>query len=380
MAGAYKRKTDRARGKAGKWTGWYTDAEGRQRSFAGFSDKALTLEAARKRESDARQVREGLVDQSYLDRQLAAKMPLAQHVKDYAESLRAKGDTEKHVKEVDAILNRIIDYMAVFRLDQFNAATVQMALGRVKSGKSARTANKYRANVKAWLKWLYEANRIREVPRGLASVPRYNEAADRRRERRALTAEELEALLRAAEAGPPLVATRGEQRGPRPKVWITGAERAAVYRLAAGTGFRAEEVRTLTPERFKLDGTTPTITVLARHSKNGKEAVQPITTELAEALKPFVHGKGDGKPWMAIPGKLAGMLRHDLEAAGIAAVNGSGVVDFHALRMTFITGLVARGLNPRVIQALARHSTITLTMGTYCKPDETDVGNALRGT
>ena len=40
-------------------------------------------------------------------------------------------------------------------------------------------------------------------------------------------------------------------------------------------------------------------------------------------------------------------------------------VDFHALRHTFITGLVTGGVNPKVAQALARHSVITLTMDRY---------------
>ena len=40
-------------------------------------------------------------------------------------------------------------------------------------------------------------------------------------------------------------------------------------------------------------------------------------------------------------------------------------VDFHALRHTFITGLVTGGVNPKVAQTLARHSVITLTMDRY---------------
>ena len=39
-------------------------------------------------------------------------------------------------------------------------------------------------------------------------------------------------------------------------------------------------------------------------------------------------------------------------------------VDFHALRHTFITGLVTGGVNPKVAQTLARHSVITLMIAT----------------
>jgi len=41
------------------------------------------------------------------------------------------------------------------------------------------------------------------------------------------------------------------------------------------------------------------------------------------------------------------------------------MADFHALRHTFITNLANSGVHPKVAQALARHSTITLTMDRY---------------
>ena len=64
--------------------------------------------------------------------------------------------------------------------------------------------------------------------------------------------------------------------------------------------------------------------------------------------------------------KGAKMLRVDLEAAGIAAEDTSGrVVDFHSLTRTFITNLCNGGVHPKAAQALARHSTITLTMDRY---------------
>jgi len=39
--------------------------------------------------------------------------------------------------------------------------------------------------------------------------------------------------------------------------------------------------------------------------------------------------------------------------------------DFHALRHQFITDMVNAGVHPKDAQALARHSTITLTMDRY---------------
>ena len=41
------------------------------------------------------------------------------------------------------------------------------------------------------------------------------------------------------------------------------------------------------------------------------------------------------------------------------------VVDFHALRKTFITNLTRSGVAPKTAQLLARHSDINLTMNSY---------------
>ena len=49
-----------------------------------------------------------------------------------------------------------------------------------------------------------------------------------------------------------------------------------LYALALGTGFRAKELRTLTPERFNLDSDTPTVMGKSCYTKNGREAVQPL--------------------------------------------------------------------------------------------------------
>jgi hypothetical protein len=140
-----------------------------------------------------------------------------------------------------------------------------------------------------------------------------------------------------------------------------------LYRLAMGTGFRANELRSLTPRSFNLDGDPPTVTVKAGCSKHRREDVQPIRSELANALRPWVASKPSGRP---VFGKLtqhtAEMLRVDLEAAGLPYEDASGrVADFHCLRHSYITALAKSNAPVRIIQSLARHSTPTLTLGIY---------------
>jgi integrase-like protein len=49
------------------------------------------------------------------------------------------------------------------------------------------------------------------------------------------------------------------------------------------------------------------------------------------------------------------------------------VVDFHTLRHTFISNLVRAGVHPRNAQALAKHSTIDLTMNVYTHVEMEDL-------
>ena len=115
-----------------------------------------------------------------------------------------------------------------------------------------------------------------------------------------------------------------------------------LYALALGTGFRAKELRTLTPERFNLDSDTPTVVGKSCYTKNGKEAVQPIAVALAARLRPWLAGKPAGRSvFEGMTKETAVMLRVDLEAAGIPYETDSGVADFHSLRGDFISYLVS---------------------------------------
>ena len=163
-------------------------------------------------------------------------------------------------------------------------------------------------------------------------------------------------------------------------VWkSTGPDRAALYRLAAGTGFRANELRNLTPEVFDLGADPPMVTVKAGYSKRRRDDVQPIRPDLAEALRPWLTAKPSGRRVFGDPTKhTADMIRHDLEAAGLPYRDASDrVADFHALRHSYITALAMSRAPVKVIRSLARHSTPTLTLGTYAHVGLYDQTSAL---
>jgi hypothetical protein len=67
-----------------------------------------------------------------------------------------------------------------------------------------------------------------------------------------------------------------------------------------------------------------------------------------------------------VPDKPIDMLRPDLQEAKIPYVDDAGrYIDFHALRHTTGSFLVASGAHPKVVQSILRHSDINLTMGRY---------------
>jgi len=172
---------------------------------------------------------------------------------------------------------------------------------------------------------------------------------------------------------------------------MSGAERAILYRVALGTGFRASELRSLTVGSFTLDVDPPTVTIQAGYSKRRRRDVQPIRGDLADALAPWLRGKpADAPAFAMMPSKwnLAKMIRKDMATARKVWIDESGnneaqrkdreqsefladadasgrVADFHALRHTFITRLVQSGASVKVAQELARHSTPVLTLGRY---------------
>jgi len=153
-----------------------------------------------------------------------------------------------------------------------------------------------------------------------------------------------------------------------------------LYRVAAGTGFRASEMRSLTPASFDLDADPPTVAVEAAYSKRRGHDVQPTPKPLAIVLQPWLARKAKRAPVFDLPQRTAEMLRADLAAAGIASRDEAGhVVDFHSPRHTYVSHIVEGGASVKVAQELARHSTPTLTIGRYAKTRLHDLTAALEG-
>lgn len=366
----------------------YFDHNGKRRKKSTrCTDRTAVEQLAAELEKGAMFRREGYIDPVQERFAQEARRPLAEHQADYERFLTDKGDTARHVTDTMRSIRRIVRLCGAAVAVDLTGPAVMNAVGQLReSGSSPRTCNAYLAAVKGMTRWLWRHKRMTDDP--LCSLCPYNEETDRRHVRRELDPEEIGRLLAATE------------KRTEPYHNLPGPDRAMVYRLALGTGFRAKELRNLTPEDFQLDAPTPLVIVAAAYSKHRREDRQPIRRDLADLLRPWLAGKPRGEPvFSRLPCGTARMLRGDLDAARRAWLdetpsegtrkarekmdflkyrNAAGrVVDFHATRHTYISGIVAGGASVKTAQELARHSDPSLTIGRYSHARPKDLQGAL---
>jgi len=348
----------------------YSERPGLRKTVYAGRDLAAAQALARKLEADAMLRRKGVIDSKADGFAAAEARPLSEHLTDFGAALRARGNTAKHAEQSRSRAGCVL--AKVGRISELAPSKVQAALAdlraeadlppdeRHEGGRSLATCNHYLRAVKSFTRWLWRDGRAREDALAHLSAFKVTDAG----QRRALTDAELSALLRVAHEGGPVLG-------------MAGTDRAMLYAVAVGTGFRAGELASLTPESFALDASPPTVAVEAAYSKRRRRDVQPIPVALAEGLRPWLAEKQPGRSVFNVPQKTAKMMRRDLAAADIAYSTAEGVADFHSLRHTYVSRLVRSGINVKLVQELARHSTPVLTLGRYTHVDMNDKAIAL---
>ena len=335
---------------------WYIDyktAEGTRKRVKGFKDKQATAQLAAKMEKEAELAQAGIIDR-YAEHR---KKPLAEHVEEFYQTLLAKGRTAKHAQQTRYRLEQIMHGCKFMVWGDIVASRVQQILAHLRSGEddiSIQTSNYYLQAIKQFCRWMVQDRRASESP--LAHLAKLNASKDRRHERRSLELEEIRSLLATTTAGPK-------------RFGMTGSERALLYCLAAESGLRANELRSLKVSSFDFKNLT--LTVRVGDTKNRKPAVLPLKRETAVEMREFFQGKmpttkAFGGTYKRLTLKTADMLKADLADAGIPYVdNGGRYADFHSLRHTTGSLLAATGVHPKVAQSIMRHSDINLTMSRY---------------
>lgn len=298
------------------------------------------------------------------------KRPIKEHLTAYQEYKESQGHCPRETRQIIRSIKRLAKETKSKTVPELTPDTVNRFLAKLrKSGEhgSEQAAIHWRANLKAFTRWLYTNKRIQVNP--LADLKVKTREVERLYVRRAITPEEFAKLLDAT-----WTSTRAVYK-------LSGRDRWHLLVLAANTGWRASELASLIPRSFSF-GDSAKVVVDCTVSKRRRYDVADLPGELGQVFEEYLQGKPrDDRVW---PGcwhtHAARMLRVDLAAAaGIEAETDEGKLDFHAVgRVSFITALVLTGASWGVIQRLARLSTPTL-LERYFRPDKQELLRAVEG-
>lgn len=358
------------------WWITYVDHLGaRKRLSTKTSDKSAAKSILHKLESDEALRSRGVINAQ--SERIGAQLmrSIADHTKEFRASLETHVNRQSHINEVCSVVDAIIAAEGWRALQDITVEGVERHVAKLrKAGRSNRTQAKHISHIRQFVKWAIQTDRMQMDP--LKTIRKPSSAKDRKLVRRALLPDEWPLLRKATLNG-------GVIKG------MPADHRALMYELAIQTGLRQNEVRSLTVGKFHLSHTPPFVLLPSSHTKNAKPARQYITQSLSERLKDHLKKIPPGGVVFQIcdPARVAKVIRADLEAARIAwidagktkaekaareksdflkAENAEGEgFDFHCLRHTCGAWLAARGENPKTIQTIMRHSSITLTMDTY---------------
>ncbi len=156
-----------------------------------------------------------------------------------------------------------------------------------------------------------------------------------------------------------------------------------LYETAFASGFRAGELRSLTPDHVNVERCG--LHLHADDDKGRKERFQPLPRELVTRLVEYgktgeakrlyakMRAKAGAKPdenipenpLLYVPSQPARTIQEDLKKAGIPIVTAKGKLDFHACRKAYVNLVIATGADVKTAQTLSRHSTPYLTMEVY---------------
>ena len=345
----------------------YGTGKNRRREVTRFRDRDSAKAYLHELESRAEKRRTGMLDSRLEAYEDHSRRPLAAHVSDYLAVKKAEDKTPKHV----AALQRHLDWMVVEiraeTLADITATQVTLAIGRMKdAGVSLRTCNSYLTSMKSFVKWCLLDKRL--IEDALLAVAAYDHATDPRHPRRAPSVDEIHRLLDTARSRP------AEQCG------FFGEDRAMAYETSFLTGFRANEIRSLTPENYDVEGDHPCIIMRPRNSKRRRLDIQPLPAVAVKRFSKWLTGKPAGRRiFEKMPRDTARMLRADLTLARAAWIaeaetaderrrrEESGFLkyensvgeffDFHACRHGYITLISETCKSVKQAQTLARVST-----------------------
>ena len=370
---------------------------GQWREFVGYADKDATRTKMvdHQRRVDRGEV--GLVDPF----EAGKREPLTKLVDLYVKRPDAAGQNPRHlVGERERLLlafhemgTRTFSDLDIPKAELF---FTKLQLGEVRPGRpthkggkpkprkpaSAATVRGYKVTLKAFGRYLQRRGTWPSNPFDMLQAKKLT-AADRTRVNRALTPEQIDALVQAA---PQRAVQEWRRTHPNAsaehleKLRVEGDMRGRVYLTLAYTGLRVGELRALTWGELDLAPGREIAEIQARKQKGRDDAIVVLHPMLAEMLRRHRKecstaaarmGRGpvrNSDRVFRISSSLLRWLKQDAEWAGIGLCDARGrSTTVHGIRAGFNTTLRRNATDPSLRMRLMRHKTADLGFGTYDK-------------
>lgn len=349
------------------WTAQFMDETGKtQRVSTKTKNRSVAEKILARYEAEVDRIRTGVVTRDELAKVKALHITLDDALERFRAKMVASGCTPDHIT---LTLRRVTQFCRETDIDllaKFRRETVErwMANEIQRKKRSARTINHYLTVVKSFVQYLVDT----ELLPGnlLKSIRKLNPELDRRKVRRAMTEDEVERLLQAAESGK-------YRKKNKTK------EQVLTYRLLLGTGLRSTELSLLMPKQIDYEHNR--LTIEAAKTKNKKADTLPIRSELVQSVKEWVESHGiqtHERIFRFNKNSIRRSFYRDLRVAGINRLDDDGrSIDIHSLRKTFGTLLAKAGVPLTTVQRLMRHSTPLLTAKLYIDVETIDLTQAL---
>jgi integrase len=346
--------------------GWYIvyfDASGKRVTVKGSRDKEATEALARKLEREVERAKAGLpVVEAGL-----SLTPYPRVVDEWIAHLEHNGSDDEYVKNMRRLVAKVAagcrwTTMASIRADSIQAWLMDIKkhgvpykdkenqIRRKARPPSDRTVDQYLVVTKQFINFAIPKYLPESPLSGLEKIKHPTKVL----KRRAVSEAEMVKLLRIA--------------GPR----------RSLYKVAALTGLRKDEIRQLEWRDVRLDCDKPFLQLRPEANKARREDRIPLSREAAKELM-VNHRKELAPTDRVFPGvpRIATWKR-DLKKAGITFKDGEGrQFDFHSLRYVFCTFLARANVPLRTAVELMRHRDIRLTVQVYIDAGQLDLDEAI---
>lgn len=389
-------------------------ANGEWQMRVGYTDKRATEEKQAREQRLIERSEAGLVDPFLATREA----DLEDLVKQYSKTLRAKARADRYVRGVQQRLELVCQVTGARHIGDLDAQAVEGFLGRLVRGEglppmparpntedpvqrgpaSMRTRDSYVEALRTFGSWLYATERLGSNPFG--RLKKEARESDRTMEHRALSRDEIDRLVQAAEVrGVQQWVRGGPESGGHPQIshekvaelQERGFARGSLYLFAGYSGLRLNECRQLLRGHLVLEGPEPHVLVRAEHAKARTEKRVPLIAPVVERLRDYLKRRSAAavraggavpdaaSPVFDLPRNLLQTLRKDAVFAGLGLYDDVGrKVTFHGFRASTATLLARAGVSASTAMRVLRHSDANLTLKVYAKLGLADVHRELR--